>query len=423
MSIDVTTQHIGIALAYHLPQSLARNDKQYDNSYTANDEFNVRALGSTTITALPPIPYLSDQPYHPSYTFADNHATRTRCRDVRTIEIANQLAELAAERKAIGLLVRWPGELATTITGDGCEDWYGYDQFHSNVFTREERALLIDSADCRTPTSTREEGTILIDSTKSRVHRNNHKSDGSMGYMRGRILYLLDKCTSSSSSSSSGPLLGETSRPFALFDTSETEQNWIVYDRQHAFTGYMHKLIPTKRHDCFGNSLTEADCFGRRPVFGNEPPLLQKQGKYFYSSTEKYSGYHASSHFGTSSDENYCEDEGAGGNTLRNSFDSFQENEKSRMLKQFSASLSAMHALYDFTAEHLHGRILLPSWVSSSPAPSSSSSSSKQEPVHTNPNAPPVMKSSDVPSNRSTNGSATLVQMPKRKNRGMDRKI
>lgn len=401
MAIDVTTQHIGIALGYHLPQSFASNDKQYDNSNTCNDEFNVRALGSTTITALPPIPYMSDQPYHPSYaSFADKHAIRTQDRDLRTIEVANQLAQLATERKVIGVLVRWPGELATTIAGGGCDDWNGYDQ-------REEGKLLIDSTKRRVQSS-----------SVSRILLKGNKSDGSMGYMRGRILYLLDKCTSSSSSSSSGPLLGETSRPFAFFDTSETEQNWIVYDRQHAFTGKMHKLIPTKRHDCFGNSLTEADCFGRRPVFGNELPLLQMQGKYFYSSTEKYSGYHASSHFGTSSDENYCEDEGAGGKC--NSFDSFQENEKSRMLKQFSASLSAMHALYDFTAEHLHGRILLPPWVSSSPASSSSSSSNQVPPEQTNTNDPPVRKSStvnaDCPSNGSTK-SATLVQMPKRSNR------
>jgi len=136
MAIDVTTQHIGIALGYHLPQSLASNDKQYDNSNTCNDEFNVRALGSTTITALPPIPYMSDQPYHPSYaSFADKHTTRTQDRDVRTIEVANQLAQLATERKVIGVLVRWPGELATTIAGDGCEDWDGYDQREAETFS------------------------------------------------------------------------------------------------------------------------------------------------------------------------------------------------------------------------------------------------------------------------------------------------
>lgn len=473
MAIDITNHHIGIALAYHHPQSLPNeNEKQYKTENTA----------ATSITALPPIPYMSNQPYHPSYAFLHHHrhrpeevegikSTRTHGFDrvERTMEVADQLALLAKDRKVRGILVRWPGDLASAVSGggdviDGDSDGKSVESMRREV---EEGTLLFRSA---------EMGNRMISGRKASaedgVFGDNSKSDGSMGYMRGRILYVLDKCTTYHGVAhlpSSGPLLIEATRPFALFDTSITERNWIVRDREWASnerpsSGHddMHPLIPTRTEDKYGNSLIETDLWGRCPVYGNQPPRPH-QGKYYYSSREKYSGYRVSSNFlELGSRDGYGGDGGKGDNNRRSmrnddNFDSLHDNDVSRMLNQFQGSLSAMHALFDFANENLQGRIALPSWASSSSSTTSSVScrTSNEEPLEQNENvlgyhrtttsrrtvssqsddtalissstSPPVKKTTTMnddgcygsaPTRKSNNVLTTLVQMPKRKNRG-----
>jgi len=403
MAIDITNHHIGIALAYHQPQSLSNEStERYNKSNVAI---------ATSITALPPIPYMSKQPYHPSYAFlnhchnltdeaADIKSTRTYGFDrvKRTMEIADQLALLAKDRKVKGILVRWPGDLASAVSGGGGGRGSYSDSLSVESTRREtdEGSLLFRSA---------ESDNRLIGGTTASAEggmlRNNSKSDGSMGYMRGRILYVLDKCTayhgrSKMNARSLEPLLVEKTRPFAFFDTSITEQHWIVPDRKRASTVGpsmrhidLHPLIPTRREDKYGNSFTEADLWGRCPVFGNQPPRPQ-QGKHYYSSREKYSGYRVLSHFlelgNIDGDGGDGEKECSNSRLVRNdnNFDNLHDDDLSRMLDQFQGSLSAMHALYDFANENLRGRIALPSWALSSSV--SSFRTSHQGPLEQNEN-------------------------------------
>ena len=82
MAIDITNDHIGIALAYHQPQSLSNESKERYN------KSNVSI--ATSITALPPIPYMSNQPYHPSYAFLNHDHS-----------LADEDREGAARRRAV----------------------------------------------------------------------------------------------------------------------------------------------------------------------------------------------------------------------------------------------------------------------------------------------------------------------------------
>src|SRR5210317_224937 len=100
MAIDITNYRIGIALAYHKQQQVA-----------GEEDDNNSASITTSITALPPIPYISSEPYHPSYAFLHHHRPenlemmRSLDRDERTVEVADQLAQLAIDRKVKGVLV------------------------------------------------------------------------------------------------------------------------------------------------------------------------------------------------------------------------------------------------------------------------------------------------------------------------------
>mmetsp|Transcript_19928 Transcript_19928/g.36034 ORF Transcript_19928/g.36034 Transcript_19928/m.36034 type:complete len:476 (-) Transcript_19928:291-1718(-) len=353
MAIDITNHQIGIALAYHRQQSLPNETSPQPGSIL-ND--NNSATVTTTLTALPPIPYMSHDPYHPSHAFLHHHCpeadvTRSLDRGDRTMEVADQLAQLAIDRKVKGILVRWPGDTASTVSGGG---------------ERNEES-----------TSEVEEGQLLfpIDANRRNgVGVGNVKSDGSMGYMRGRILYVLDKCCTghghNKNSVPSGSLLTEGSRPFALFDTSVSERNWITHQQTNKYSKPVHPLIP-KRQDKYGNSLTEMDLWGRAAIFGNQPPKPQ-QGKFHYSSKQHYSGYRVSSQFGLGSSVD--DEKGARNAQRRNeNFDCLHDNE-SRM-DQFQGSLSAMHALYDFSIENLQGQIVLPQqWVSTSTSASRNTS-------------------------------------------------
>lgn len=252
MSIDISNHQIGIALAYHRHQTLPQDTDTNENGPETN---NVAI--TTSLTALPPIPYMSNDPYHPSYAFLHHHRPETKNtirsldRVERTIEVADQLAQLAIDRKVKGILVRWPGDLASAVSGGGSHTESSRDA---------------------------EEGQLLFHVDANRKNNSmvgNAKSDGSMGYMRGRILYVLDVACSShghnKSSVPSEPLLKEGLRPFALFDTSVSEQNWIAYQQQSNHYKPAHPQLP-KKQDKYGNSHTEMDPWGRAAIFGNQPP-------------------------------------------------------------------------------------------------------------------------------------------------------
>ncbi|KAL7544554.1 hypothetical protein ACHAWF_007935 [Thalassiosira exigua] len=347
MAVDISNYQIGLALAYY------RHQKPNESEvYNGNDDNDANAV--TTISALPPIPYLSNAPYHPSYAFLHHHKPggdmmSSFGRVDRTIVIADQLAQLAHDRNVKGILVRWPGDLASTVCG-------------VQTNTRSTRQA--------------EEGQLLfpVEGRREKAVAQSEKSDGSQGYMRGRILYVLDKCCAThghnQNSVLSDPLLREGSRPFALWDTSHNEQDWITYEQQDKHSRPLRPLIP-KRADKYGNSLTEMDLWGRAAIFGNEPPPPM-HGKFYYSSKQHYSGYRVS-----------CEFETAGhaskkANLRNENFDSLHDNDSK--MNQFQGSLSAMHALYDFSRENLQGQIALPLWAtaSSSAASQSNSASNRQ---------------------------------------------
>eukprot|EP00571_Detonula_confervacea_P008371 CAMPEP_0172327588 /NCGR_PEP_ID=MMETSP1058-20130122/59909_1 /TAXON_ID=83371 /ORGANISM="Detonula confervacea, Strain CCMP 353" /LENGTH=443 /DNA_ID=CAMNT_0013044669 /DNA_START=490 /DNA_END=1821 /DNA_ORIENTATION=+ len=351
MAIDITNHQIGIALAYHRQQTLPQHTDTHEDGPEPNN-----TVITTSLTALPPIPYMSSDPYHPSYAFLHHHrpeaknTIRSLDRVDRTMEVADQLAQLAIDRKVKGILVRWPGDLASAVSGG-----------ESNTESSREA----------------EEGQLLFPVDANRRNRGgvrNAKSDGSMGYMRGRILYVLDACCSShghnKSNVPSEPLLMAGLRPFALCDTSVSEQNWISYQQQNNHIKPVHPRLP-KRQDKYGNSHTEMDLWGRAAIFGNQPPQ-PKEGKFYHSSKQQYFGYRVSSQFGLGSS---ADGKGARNLQSRNeNFDSLHDNE-SRM-NQFQGSLSAMHALHDFVKENLQGRITLPLWAS---AATSASSNTRKE--------------------------------------------
>ena len=340
LCIDVTNQQIGLSLAYYRQQVPAPDETNLDaNSEGANS-------ATTLITPLPPIPYMSNKPYHPSYAFlhrpeelGKQQATTSLRRKERTLEVANQLAHLAKQREINGILIRWPGDLGgfvcnSTTTKEG--------EVSKN---REEDQLLLSLENSSSTNSTQSDT----------VHEH---GDGSMGYLRGRILFVLDSCCNSHGHNetkvTSEPLLKEGVRPFALWDTSNSEQEWVL--------GQQCNSTPSssKRVDKYGNSFTETDAWGRSAIFGNLPPK-PTQGQFRYSSKQLHYGYRVSCEFGSSNADSIQPPSRA---PHRDNFDSFQNSES--YLKQFEGSLAAMHALYEFAGLHLNGRITLPSWVSTS---------------------------------------------------------
>ena len=423
MAIDITNNCIGIALAYHRQHDIP--NREVSSQQIAESENNTDNISTTSIVALPPIPYLSSDPYHPSYTFLHHHRQeslnsnlRGLDRVERTLEIADQLAQLAIDRQVRGILVRWPGDLASTVSGGEKEN---------------------------EQTSRVEEGNLLLPNIQENSTAGNEKklADGSMGYMRGRILYVLDKCCSShghaktNNSSSLEPLLVEGTRPFALWDTSISELNWISYEQENKLTmsKNVQPRIP-KRQDKYGNSLTEKDLFGRAAIFGNQPPDPQ-QGKHRFSSKQQYSGYRVSTQFGSIAKNEMTKSK----QSLNENFDSFDIESRTN---QFQGSLSAMHSLYDFVTEHLQSKVILPTWASTSSSSVSSgraksqvlneglfaeknknttiASQSKEESRKTEAALDRKTANSQTKANKQTNGLASLVQMPKRKGRRREKR-
>jgi hypothetical protein len=420
MAIDITNQHIGIALAYHRQKSTPPSSSTYQSSgshasesssvdNTENDTDKNYAAIATSITPLPPIPYMSDHPYHPSHAFLHHHQPETadmpRCLDrlERTIEVADQLAQLAINRQVKGIVVRWPGELASAVGGSD------------------------DLASAESTRGAEEEGNLVFSTTTAKNNRRSigvkNMNDGSNGYMRGRILYLLDKCCTrhghAHTSIHMEPLLVEGSRPFTLFDTSVSERDWIVCEQPTYSHSRQKDTIMIKSRDKYGNSITGMDLWGRSPIFGNQPPQPQ-QGKFYYSSMETTnSAYMVSSRFELGIE---C---GNDGSELKQSqhcnsnFDGLRENTVSRV-QQFRGSLSAMHTLCDFAKEHLKGRIVLPVWASTSYSTSSNTRSEAPQ------NDSSLMHGSESKADRSkmqvpqlqcnhSEGAATLAHLPIRK--------
>ena len=293
-----------------------------------------------------------------------------------------------------------------------------------------------------------DEGQLVMPMRSSNT-RPSGKSDGSMGYMRGRILYLLDKCCDGHGHNAnrvpSDPLL-QDSRPFALWDTSHNEQKWIVHQQQTRRHVADRPLIP-KKEDKYGNSMTEMDAFGRAAVYGNEPPP-PKHGQFYYSSKQKFAGYRVSPQFETRGSSAAAEESGTRSQPIRDNFVSPHDTHSK--VREFQGSLGAMHSLYDFAEQCLEGRVVLPLWVpqsgSPSPAtrnaqldkkqndaslkyradvrqssatlpdaggkpPGANSDSEKSSDAHVSTAVPPT-------TNTKTNGLATLVPMPKRRRRG-----
>lgn len=351
LCIDVTNQQIGLSLAYYR-QQVPAPDETNSNAENNNSEGGSNSA-TTLITPLPPIPYMSNKPYHPSYAFLHRpedkqQATTSLRRKERTLEIANQLAHLAKQREINGILIRWPGDLGGFV----CNSTTTKEEVSKN---REEDQLLLSLENSSSTNSTQSD----------RVHEH---GDGSMGYLRGRILFVLDSCCNSHGHNEtkvcSEPLLKEGVRPFALWDTSNSEQEWVLGQQRDSATS------STKRVDKYGNSFTETDSWGRSAIFGNRPPK-PTQGQFRYSSKQLHYGYRVSCEFGSSNADSTQVSRAP----HRDNFDSFQDSES--YLKQFEGSLAAMHALYEFAGMHLNGRITLPSWVSTSPE----SKSQNQQPT------------------------------------------
>ena len=428
MAIDISNDRIGIALAYHRKQAFPIEDSDQQQYESDSTDINNTTSGTTSITALPPIPYMSSLPYHPSYAFLHHHrpeglnVIRDLDRVNRTMEVADQLAQLAIDRNVKGILVRWPGDLASAVSG-----------VESNIQSTTKQVV---------------EDQLLLPNIDTNDRDGGSKSDGSMGYMRGRILYMLDACCTShghaqTNNKLSEPLLVEGSRPFALWDTSASEQEWIRYEQENSNQATnMHPQIPRKQ-DKYGNSLTEMDLWGRAAIFGNQPPQ-PTHGKFRYSSKQIYSGYKVSTQFGFVAAENRPKNEQL---QNENNFDSLDENGP-RMRQQFQGSLSAMHALFDFVTDNVEGRIVLPSWVASSSRkarsrPEEISNGHKDEsilaqiggglrsglPDHDaseivdgNKSNLHIAKASPQMTNKKPNGLASLVQMPKRKARRREKR-
>lgn len=279
MSIDVSNQQIGLALAY------------YRQLAPTGDNSGVIDSATTLLTPLPPLPYMSTKTCHPSYAFLrrsqlDATTSNSLRREERTLEIANQLAQLAKQREVNGILVRWPGDLGGVVCGSAFNEGGGVAK------NREEADHLLIS--------------LKDDETSSRDPPLEH-GDGSMGYLRGRILYLLDKCCSGHGHDETialtESLLVEGVRPFTLWDTSNSEQNWVLHQQHHnnAHSDVVSISSSVNRVDKYGNSFSEMDSWGRSAIFGNKPPLQhQREGRFRYSSKQPIYGYRVSSEFSSS---------------------------------------------------------------------------------------------------------------------------
>lgn len=441
MAIDVTNHHIGVALAHHSPQneefqhqyhrqnnhsssssssftsgsSPSSNFQYVESIYNHNQEENLASLfgiqTTTTITPLPPIPYMSHRPYPQSSTSRYSHRlvagmpTRPP-RLAHTLEIAQRLRDLAVEHDVNGVLVRWPGG----GSGSGMMTGRAVGFEEELVREMEEGRLLSLQQQQELKEGQRESDDAgnAVDNFDL-VGKNSHwryvDEEGTMGYRRGRVLYFLDKCcmtdksnsvnTSGKSNNNSNrdvpAFLSDGARSFAFWDSSFHEHKWMhsrivsqngiqtrhqqQQQRQHQ---YHHLTAPIERVDRYGNSLTAVDQWGRAPIFGMPPEDLllrfrkhredqaqkknsqqQQQndrGSFYYSSKHQFAGYH------DGYEEKMIREEGKQKRYER-LLDRSACNGRDECLEQYEGSLPAVYSLHEFARMHLRSRILLPCWV------------------------------------------------------------
>lgn len=323
MAIDIRNEDIGIALAYHRHHRI-QPAVQENMEFDAHD--GNKDNSTTSITPLPPLPYMSCAPDHRSYSFRHRHRPMRSVsgmpkklpRVERTLEVASQLAQLACERGVKSVIVRWPGGGASLGLGAGVREEYGH-------WEKVEENSLLASYD--------------------NINIGYKMKQQSLGYQRGRILYVLDKCcgTLSHHPSTFSPFLIEGSRPFALWDTSENEELMTLSSRlDRTPQCEVHLSTPTNidRLDKYGNSISVVDEWGRAPIFGmpQQYPLKFKAVKPTLAPL--------------SSDP---------GESGVSNFDSFHDSEEK--ITQLKGSFLAMLALRNFASTHLNGRVALPSWL------------------------------------------------------------
>ena len=323
MAVDIRDEYIGIALGYH------RHVKQSTSSKDSELDIEHNGIATTSINPLPPLPYMSRDPHHPSYSFRYRHKPVTAVEGMalkpprveRTIEVALELAQLASQRSVKSVLVRWPGDgAALGLDGRIRTD---NDEWTKGI-----------------------EGGLLSGFSDKMNAGYKINFNGTLGYQRGRILYVLDKCCGvvGHNTTVSSTLLVEGSRPFAFWDTLDTQELITLSSRldpsqqcevQHSTSRNNERL------DKYGNSLTEMDQWGRAPIFGMPPDCTWTQ-----TSPKGISPSMAAKFL--SSD---------GGSQ----FDHFHDAEAK--IDQLKGSFAAMLTLRDFANAHLEGQVALQAWV------------------------------------------------------------
>lgn len=313
MAVDIRDEYIGIALAYH------RNGTQSTRDGGSDINVDTNTIPTTSISPLPPLPYMSTDPHHPSYSFRYRHRPVRPVsgmpskppRVERTMEVALQLAQLSSQRSVKSILVRWPGGGAALGLGGRVQ--------MSNEGV---------------------EGGLLSGLRMNIGHKVTFC--GTLGYQRGKILYVLDKCCGvyGHNASTSSTLLLEGTRPFALWDTSD-DQELITLSSRHDPSQQCEVPHSTskssERLDKFGNSIAEMDQWGRAPIFGMPPDYTWKHNQPSHRTIQPT------------------------GSFSEPQFDQFHDAEAK--IDQLKGSFPAMLTLRDFAKTHLEGRVALPAWV------------------------------------------------------------
>jgi hypothetical protein len=316
------------------------------------------------------------------------------------MEVALQLAQLASQRSVKSVLVRWPGGGAALGLGGGIrldnEDW------------------------------TKGVEEVLLSEFSDRMNIGHKVTfSGTLGYQRGKILYVLDKCCGvhGHNVSSSSSLLMEGSRPFALWDTSADQELITLSSRLDPTQqcAVPHSTPKTNdRLDKYGNSIAEMDQWGRAPIFGMPPDYTWKN-KPVKSTTP------------------IAIETGISGISQ---FDHFHDAEAK--INQLKGSFAAMLTLRDFANTHLEGRVVLPSWVKLHEDTSGiaaqedtatqtdsevhvgyrrdNATQTKQEKIvnYVKSDSPPKPQASSKPLQQESRGKlATLVQMPRKRRRNL----
>ena len=316
MAVDIKDECIGIALAYH------RQVKQRGNEGNSDWDADNGTIATTSINPLPPLPYMSRDSHHPSYSFlrmyrpfkgVDGMYPKPE-RLERTLEVAVQLAQLSTQRSVKSILVRWPG--------DGAAIGFG-------GVLRSENIEWIKGVD----------HDLLAEFRMNSGYKVSLRD--TYGYQRGRILHVLDQCCGgiAGHNASSHSLLMEGSRLFALWDTPDDQKLVTLpsrVDPSHQCEVHHSSFKSNDRLDKYGNSIAEIDQWGRAPIFGMPPVCNQKKIPIKPSVP-------------------------IGSSFSEPQFDQFHDAEAK--IDQLKDSFSAMLTLKDFAQTHLEGRVALPSWV------------------------------------------------------------